>query len=415
MVYFDNLLPRDDIPIQNMYEIFNTNNTDIHFVCYYLEEKKCRLILRRLDNPTGWSNNLVLKIMSIDGLSHENIVIGSSEENYKIYVYETELSIYPIVFRDQSIPKVIVQTTFDKNIENILHINSIMTFIELNPEYEYQIFDDKESRIFIKKHFSSSILVAYDLLIAGSFKSDLFRYCYLYINGGCYFDCKQILKTPLRNMIHPNDKFLLCKDIGQGYFNAMILTEKNDFRLLKSIELCQKKILNFDKYYDFKTHYHREQSKMLTLTGPDLMGECIYKDVAQHNIKFYHKIVKNRDNYKRLVITYNEKIIIYKCFAGYSHTGDYHYSTLWREGIVLYTNPIIKENYKFYIYAHKFPDTFNIDLLDSRTIKMERTDQNTGWGNNFKIKMIDESKDITYLVESGSSDNKYKEIYIKNI
>ena len=46
---------------------------------------------------------------------------------------------------------------------------------------------------------------------------------------------------------------------------------------------------------------------------------------------------------------------------------------------------------------------------------MERTDQNTGWGNNFKIKMIDESKDITYLVESGSSDNKYKEIYIKNI
>ena len=43
---------------------------------------------------------------------------------------------------------------------------------------------------FIKSHFSKRVLYAYDKLIPGAFKADLWRYCIIYINGGIYIDIK---------------------------------------------------------------------------------------------------------------------------------------------------------------------------------------------------------------------------------
>ena len=53
---------------------------------------------------------------------------------------------------------------------------------------DHTIYTNKSLRYFIKINYSSEVLWAYDSLKPYSYKSDLGRYCILYILGGWYFD-----------------------------------------------------------------------------------------------------------------------------------------------------------------------------------------------------------------------------------
>ena len=63
-----------------------------------------------------------------------------------------------------------------------------------NPEFEVVVYDAEMAREYIKTHFSGvdggDVLHAYDTLIPISFKSDLFRFCVVYKEGGVYLDIK---------------------------------------------------------------------------------------------------------------------------------------------------------------------------------------------------------------------------------
>jgi mannosyltransferase OCH1-like enzyme len=59
-----------------------------------------------------------------------------------------------------------------------------------NPEFEVVVYDGDMAREYIKTNFSGDVLHAYDTLIPISFKSDLFRYCVVYKEGGVYLDIK---------------------------------------------------------------------------------------------------------------------------------------------------------------------------------------------------------------------------------
>ena len=52
--------------------------------------------------------------------------------------------------------------------------------------YEFVLMDALDREQFIQKHFESSVIHAYQQIIPGAYKSDLFRYCYLWVNGGVY-------------------------------------------------------------------------------------------------------------------------------------------------------------------------------------------------------------------------------------
>ena len=61
---------------------------------------------------------------------------------------------------------------------------------ELHLDFEYKLFDHVERREFIKEYFLYEVVLAYDALIPGAYKADLWRYCVLYIYGGLYIDIK---------------------------------------------------------------------------------------------------------------------------------------------------------------------------------------------------------------------------------
>lgn len=59
-----------------------------------------------------------------------------------------------------------------------------------HPQFTCRIFDIPEARQFIQEKFDANTLRAFDRLKPYSFKSDLFRFCYMYIHGGIYIDIK---------------------------------------------------------------------------------------------------------------------------------------------------------------------------------------------------------------------------------
>ena len=89
-----------------------------------------------------------------------------------------------------------------RNYENLINIH---------PMFEHNIFDENDCREFIKTNFDNFVLEAYDKLIPSSYKSDLWRYCVLYKNGGIYFDIKFMCVNNF-NLIALTDKEYFVKD-----------------------------------------------------------------------------------------------------------------------------------------------------------------------------------------------------------
>ena len=227
------IIPSNIPLIKNDYILIEKTKKDIdfHILIQYIDENKIKIIIRRLDDENGWTNNIKLLLFDINNKNNKYLInVGSSEINYKILFRDSKIKVYPDDYNyEQKIPKIILQTGVNNTFKNILHFNSIISFIELNPEYTYIYFNDINARQFLRDNFSEEINYCYDLLVPGAYKADLLRYCLLYNKGGCYFDCKQILRVPIKKFLDKNKTLLLCNDvIDKALLNAVIFSTKNN-------------------------------------------------------------------------------------------------------------------------------------------------------------------------------------------
>lgn len=89
--------------------------------------------------------------------------------------------------------------------QNIEHLK------RLNPEYEYQLFDDEDIKAFILEHYGEVIWGYYQRIapIYGAARADFFRYLLVYQLGGVYLDIKSSLDKPLKEVLRVEDKFIL--------------------------------------------------------------------------------------------------------------------------------------------------------------------------------------------------------------
>jgi mannosyltransferase OCH1-like enzyme len=241
--------PRNDIPILNKYELIKNDIIfdDYHFVIYYLNEYNCKIIVRRLDSYKI-NSNFSIKIYDISNDNFEIINFNDYNQdqniNEIIIEYQTKIKLEKVIYQDIKIPKVIIQTGNSDEI-NLAQYNTILTFIELNPEFTYIYFDDNDIEKFLINNFDESIINAYNAIKPGAYKADLFRYCYIYINGGCYFDNKMINRLPIREVINIDDEIIFCKDaIENQYYNAILISIKNHIIFKNCINECVYNINN---------------------------------------------------------------------------------------------------------------------------------------------------------------------------
>jgi mannosyltransferase OCH1-like enzyme len=99
-----------------------------------------------------------------------------------------------------------------------------------HPQFIHHLFDDNDCREFIKKFFKPNVLHAYDKLIPGAYKADLFRLCILFIKGGIYMDIKLacVNDFSLIELINDNHFVLDRPAYINGIYNALIVSKKHN-------------------------------------------------------------------------------------------------------------------------------------------------------------------------------------------
>jgi len=133
---------------------------------------------------------------------------------------------------------------------------------EANPEFEHHLYSDEECRKFIADNFDSDVVYAYDTLIPGAYRADLWRYCILYKKGGIYLDIKYYNVPPFK-LIELTDKEYFAKDIeqsGSGIYQAVMVCKAGNPKLKGAIDAIAKHAK--EKYYG---------DSIFDVTGPTLL------------------------------------------------------------------------------------------------------------------------------------------------
>ena len=149
--------------------------------------------------------------------------------------------IFYIIYKNRNkkyhsnIPKIVFQTSKEKIPEYVKKMikNKITG-------WEYIYFSDQD----IIEYFKQNPLKEFPDIIEkfhhfknGAHKADLFRYYYLYINGGVFIDSDAILERNI-NFIIKNYDFVSVKSIvPRTLFNGFIATTKNNSIIYHALEL----------------------------------------------------------------------------------------------------------------------------------------------------------------------------------
>ena len=164
------------------------------------------------------------------------------------------------------IPNVIFQTNETKIIPKDMYM-AVKLLQDHGSECAYIYYDGEGSRKYIKKYYSEA-LEAYDKLIPGAFKADLFRYIRLYLEGGIYFD-SSIIPSNLSikligDIIKNTDEFVSVYDLDkESIYNAFMASAPRHPIVKKAIDMSIYNITN--ELYGANT---------LDITGPRLLGRA---------------------------------------------------------------------------------------------------------------------------------------------
>jgi mannosyltransferase OCH1-like enzyme len=238
-----------------------------------------------------------------------------------------------------------------------------------NPEFEHHLYDDADCRVFIAENFDTSVLDAYDALIPGAYKADLWRYCVLYKKGGVYLDIKFQCEPgfSLKELTKDDETFILDRPYGDlslptdvnlsllnsptfydmlhdqtsntwknkqiGLYNAVMASYPNNPVLYECIQHIVKNVRN--GYYGYNPIYP---------TGPGLLGEVYFKRNYHSKVKkirYFNSIAGNSILSKRRKILshYPEYRIEQQTYT--ANGPKFYYHDLWQKKSV-YT-VIVKE------------------------------------------------------------------------
>jgi Glycosyltransferase sugar-binding region containing DXD motif len=110
------------------------------------------------------------------------------------------------------IPRVIHQTWFEPVTKEAYPNMSRLIESFRQSGWEYEFYDDDKAAQFLSAHFPAAVREAYDALIPGAFKADLFRYCVLLIRGGVYADMDILLESNLEQAVDGSIGFMTAQD-----------------------------------------------------------------------------------------------------------------------------------------------------------------------------------------------------------
>ncbi len=432
------ILPRSDFLVQNFYDVAEQHERiNFHVVVYFLEEYKCKIVVRCLNEET-WGHDLKIVIFDENNQFSQRVSIGSSEENCKIIEIYTKIRLVKLndLFPG-TIPKTIVQTYETTQFKNLYHKNAVYSLLENNPQFEYVMFDDSNVRTFIETEFKenilsndeipnemkssnssvfvSDVLKAYDMIVPGALRADLFRYCYLYLHGGYYFDHKMVCKRPLVLVTNPEDTLIFSDDEDEiSHYNGMIFCSKEHPIMLKCIKQCVKNVLN--KFYGSQPH---------ETTGNRMFYQVIKQEKSLNtDIKPELQNLKpqfpKRDN---TIYYYSQKdkrevVVAYVCYKNYYQNywgSNANFRNFFGDKGYFFRNMNLLGDFAFFIIPYPFGDRFEIKHLKKNIYAARRVDSNEGWGLELKVKVLHYPTNQSETIIIGNSQKQEKVFLVENI
>ena len=215
------------------------------------------------------------------------------------------------------IPCDIYQTWYTKDLPEKMR-ERVNLLKSQNLNFNHYLFDDNDCREFIKTHFKQDVLHAYDSLIPGAYKTDLWRLCVLFINGGIYLDIKYAPLNGFRFINLCESEHLVLDADGAGIYNALMVCKPENQLLFKAIRQIVENVNN--KYYG---------SSPLSPTGPKMLPKII--SLNDSIVDLTHTFIDTNNKF----INY-KGIPIIKSYYGHDIEKKQtsikpHYSILWNQ------------------------------------------------------------------------------------
>lgn len=201
-----------------------------------------------------------------------------------------------------NIPKIVMQTSVTKQPEYVINIIKSKC-----PGWDYFHFTDDE----IIKYFQENpidelpnIVDKFKSFSKGQHKADLFRYYFLYLNGGIFLDSDAIFEVNIDEIIENYDNVFIRSFMKHtGFFNGFIVTYKKCpiiYDALKNAYNTENSTLRHDYFYFCKQLYKAYESN-------NKGNIKIYEESFKPGTTF--TITLDSDNNKLLTHYFNSKII----------------------------------------------------------------------------------------------------------
>jgi len=135
--------------------------------------------------------------------------------------YIKKFSEYPLQRLNDQISKIqddyvippIVYQTWENNLFGKTHYRQILKFRETNHDLTFLLFDKKKRDEYMIERWSDhEILKVYQKAKLGVMKSDIFRHCILYDQGGYYFDISKGAQVSLRSLHSKSTEALISNE-----------------------------------------------------------------------------------------------------------------------------------------------------------------------------------------------------------
>ena len=167
------------------------------------------------------------------------------------------------------IPRRVIQTFSTPVVPECLE-SGVRSWRERNPEWSYQYSIDAEQREFIRANFDAGVVAAYDALVPGAYRADLWRYCNLYVHGGVYTDIKSQCDAALNQVLDDSLSFAIALERDfvprPALFNAWIASVPKHPWMHAAIDECVRAVR--------RRHYG---ANALDVTGPCALGRAVYR------------------------------------------------------------------------------------------------------------------------------------------
>jgi len=155
---------------------------------------------------------------SLHCLDYENTLCPKYEkeaENIKMPVAKELVLSLPPHRRDPNrlVPRIVHQTWFEPiTPDRYPNMNRLAESFRAQDGWQYRFYTDQDVEAFLELHFPTEVLEAYQTIIPGALKADLFRYCALLVYGGVYADVDVLLEADLDAAVEPDVGFMVPMD-----------------------------------------------------------------------------------------------------------------------------------------------------------------------------------------------------------